>query len=147
MGASFSFSQRTGVLRQEPGGPTILLVQPVAHGLMTRRYIVSDSATAGPLAIFERAGRDWQVFDAAEAPLARVEEVEARSGFRRYVASVDGHEVCHYTWAMHGLGVWTAALDVEFLNHAVGRFDRSLAIALARLLEQHARRDSQRYSS
>jgi len=143
--AAFSFSQASGVLRQEPGGPEILRVQPVAHGLLKRRYAVTDRASV-TLAQFERAGRDWEVFDAAGNPTAHVEEAEARSGFRRYVARVDGRDLCRYTWAMQGLGVWTAELDLEFQTGGGPGFDRSIAIALAPLLEEHARLHSQRYA-
>jgi hypothetical protein len=96
------------------------------------------------VAAFEPDGSDWVVLDRFKQSMARIEEVEARPGYWRCRLLVGGSEVCKFTWGMHGLGVWTAEMDVEFARGSNARFDRRLALAFAPILEAHARRTSQR---
>jgi len=142
--AGFSFSGKDGQLRREPAGPPLLTVQPERGAWRFRSsYVVADASSGAIVAILEPRGVDWNVLDPLRQPLAQVEEVDARHGYRRYLLRVDQVEVCRFTWAMHGLGVWTAEMDVEFSDCAARRCDPSYAIALAPILESQARRASQ----
>ena len=146
--AGFSFSGKDGQLRREPDGPPLLTVQPEGGVWRFRvSYVVADASSGAVVAILEPRGVDWIVLDPFRQPLAQVEEVDARHGYRRYRMRVDQVEVCRFTWAMHGLGAWTAEMDVEFSEGAARRCDPSYAIALAPILESQARRASQWMSS
>lgn len=142
--SGFSFSGSNGVLRREPTGTPLLTVQPTG-GIWPFRssYAVTDTSSGGIIAILESAGKEWNVLDGSRRPLAQVEHVEGREGYCQYRMRVDQIEVCRFTWTMHGLGVWTAEMDVEFSDRAAGRCDPSWAMALAPILEAQARRSSQ----
>jgi hypothetical protein len=143
--AGFSFSGKDGLLRREPSGPSLLTVQPEGGAWPFRSsYVVAEASSGGIIGILEPAGADWNVLDRFRQPLAQVEKVDARRGYCRYRIRVDQAEVCRFTWAMHGFGVWTAEMDIEFSNGAAQRLDPSYAMALAPILESQARRTNQR---
>jgi hypothetical protein len=143
--ARFSFSWKTQVVRREPGGPELYALKPAErHGVLrARSYVVIDLAAGSPVGTLKPAGSEWEILDAAGAPAVRVVEENAGAGFARYVASAGEQVVCRFTWAMHGLSVASATLDVEFLPGCDAYLDRSLAIALAPLLEHKGRRKSE----
>jgi len=133
------------LLRREPSGPSLLTVQPERGAWPFRSsYVLAEASSGGIIGILEPAGADWNVLDRFRRPLAQVERVDARRGYCRYRIRVDQAEVCRFTWAMHGFGVWTAEMDIEFSNGAAQRLDPSYAMALAPILEAQARRTSQR---
>jgi hypothetical protein len=142
--ARFSFSWKTQVVRREPGGPELYSLKPAErHGVLrARSYVVIDLATGSTVGTLKPAGRDWEILDAVGAPAVRVVEEKAGVGFARYIASAGEQVVCRFTWAMHGMSVASAALDVEFLPGCDAFVDRALAIALAPLLEHKGRRAS-----
>jgi hypothetical protein len=143
--ARFSFSWRTRALRREPDGPDLQALRPAErHGpLRARSYLVIDLATGLPLGTLKPVGSEWEILDAAGTPAARVVEERAGAGFARYVASAGEQAVCRFTWAMLGLSVASAELDVEFLPGCDAFIDRALAMALAPILEHKARRRSE----
>jgi hypothetical protein len=55
----------------------------------------------------------------------------------RYVASVEGAEVCRYTWAA-GPRLENVVLEIEFAAEAP-LFNRALAVALGPFIEEEAR--------
>jgi hypothetical protein len=141
----FSFSWNTGVLRREPEGPDILTLragdrQGVFGG---RSHVVTDAAGA-TLGTLQPSRPEWVILDARGTAAARVVEDRSGVGLIGYVATVGEHAVCRFTWAMHGLSVASAGLDVEFLPAAEGRLDKALAMALAPILEHKARRANER---
>jgi hypothetical protein len=143
--ARFTFSWKTQVLRRAPDGPDLYALRPAErHGaLRARSYVVVDLATGSPVGTLKPVGPTWEILDAAGAPAVRVVEEKAGSGFARYIASAGDQVVCQFTWAMHGLSVASAELDVEFLPGCDAFLDRALAIALAPLLEHKGRRKSE----
>jgi hypothetical protein len=140
----FSFDRTTGVMRREPGGPTVLRVtRGDRHGVFAGRdHVVADGATGALIGTLRPAGSDYEIADASGAARARVVEKKSGVGHIGYVAIVDGQPVCRFTWAMQGLSVLSAGLDVEFLTPDPP-FDRALAIAIAPVLEHKARRASE----
>lgn len=138
--ARFSFSWNTGILRRERDGAPLLTIQTAGGLPWNPAYAVTDAASGAPLGILRRSGPDWEVVDAAGATIVRVLRAEARPGYVRYMASVPGREVCRFTWAMPALGVSSAELEIEFLPDAGPSFDRALALAIAPMLEEQARR-------
>ncbi len=143
--ARFSFSWKTHVLRREPDGPDLYAVRPAErHGaLRARSYVVIDLATGSPLGTLKPAGSEWEILDAAGTLVARVAAERAGAGFARYVATAGGQAIWRFTWAMQGLSVASAELDVELLPRCDAFADRTLAIALAPLLEHKGRRTSE----
>jgi hypothetical protein len=143
--ARFSFSWKTGMLRREPEGPDILALRTGdRHGVFAgRSHVVTDAAGA-TLGTLQPASPEWVILDASGTTVARVVEDRSGVGLIGYVATVGEHAVCRFTWAMHGLSVASAGLDVEFLPAAEGRLDRALAMALAPVLEHKARRANER---
>ena len=75
------------------------------------------------------------------APLVFILVSGRGAGFASYVASAGDHGT--FTWAMQGLSVASAELDVEFLPGCDAFVDRALAFALAPLLEHKGRRKSE----
>jgi hypothetical protein len=143
--AGFSFSGKDGLFRREPAGPSLLTVRPEGRAWPFRTsYIVAEPSSGGIIGILEPVGANWNVLDRFRRPLAQVEEVDARRGYCRYCIRVDHAEVCRFIWAMHGFGVWTAEMDIEFSKGAARRLDPSYAMALAPILESQTRRTSQR---
>ncbi len=143
--ARFSFSWKTQVVRREPNGPDLYALRPgERHGLLrARSYLVIDLAGGSPIGTLKPAGAEWEILDATGASVVRVVEERAGAGFARYVASAGDQVLCQYTWAMQGLSVASAALDVEFLPGCDSFVDRAMAIALAPLLEHKGRRKSE----
>lgn len=142
----FSFSWKTGVLRREPDGPDILALRAGdRHGVFAgRSHVVTDAATGATLGTLQPSRPEWVILDARGTAVARVVEDRSGVGLIGYVATVGEHAVCRFTWAMHGLSVASAGLDVEFLPAAESRLNKALAIALAPLLEHKARRANER---
>ena len=63
--------------------------------------------------------------------------------FRGFVGE---SEVCVFKWALAGLGVTAAQLEIVFRSEAIAAagLDRALAVANAPILEQQARMASER---
>jgi hypothetical protein len=133
-------------LRREPNGPDLLaVVPPRAPGLFTgREYVVVDAATHENLASLIPRGSDWEIVHASGSLIARVLQMRAGRGFASYSAMIGDDEVCKFKWALLGLTVVTAELDVEFGRDRKAGLDRGLAIILAPILEQQARLVSER---
>jgi hypothetical protein len=144
----FSFSWTTGVLRQEPSGPALLAVTPArAPGLFTSHaYAIADAATGETLASLVPRGADWEIVDPSGNHIARVLQTQAGSGFARYAAMIGEREACVFRWALNGLTVVSAELEIEFPRDDTS-FDRALAFAIAPILEQQARMTSERSRS
>jgi len=144
--AQFSFSWRTGILRREPNAPDLVAVMPArAPGLFTgREYVVVAAATRENLASLIPRGSDWEIVHASGSVIARVLRLKAGRGFASYSAMIGDDEVCKFTWALQGLTVLTAELDVEFTRDQSAGLDRGLAMILAPILEQQARLVSER---
>jgi hypothetical protein len=144
--AQFSFSWATGILRREPNGPDLLaLVPPRAPGLfMGRQYAVVDAITRENLASLVPRGSDWEIVHPSGSLIARVVQSTAGRGFARYHAMIGDDEVCNFKWALQGLTVMGAELEVEFERDRSAGLDRGLAIILAPVLEQQARLVSER---
>lgn len=144
--ARFSFSSASGIVRREPDGPDLAVLRADGRtGLIGRRtYAVEDPATGALLGRLVPSGREWDIVHGSGDPVARVQEVSISIGVWTYVAVAGGREMCRFTWALQGLTVNSAEMDVEFLEGWDGRFDRVLAIALAPMIEHRARLARQR---
>jgi hypothetical protein len=144
--AQFSFSWRTGILRREPNGPDLLAVVPPRNpGLFRgRQYEVVDAATRENLASLVPRGSDWEIVHPSGSLIARVLQLTAGRGFASYHAMIGDDEVCKFKWALQGLTVLTAELEVEFGRDQRAGLDRGLAMILAPILEQQARLVSER---
>ena len=140
----FSFSESDCVFRRASDGVPVLKVQRAGSRWSLNASHVIAAPSGAIVGTLEHDGADWNVFDAFCRLIARVEEVETRKGYFRYGIRVDQTEVCRFTWAMHGLGVWTAEMDIEFFAATAGALDPVYALALAPILEAKARRTSQR---
>ena len=55
--------------------------------------------------------------------------------------------VCRFKWALHGLTVASAELEVEFARGQNAALDRAVAMVIAPILEQQARLVSERSRS
>jgi hypothetical protein len=82
---------------------------------------------------------DWQIVDADEQPVADAAQSSASFQQTTWIISAGGEEWCRLA-AVMGATAASAEVQIEFLPASDGRFDRSLAIALAPLLEERARR-------
>jgi hypothetical protein len=144
--ARFSFSSRSGVVRREPDGPDLAAVRADGRtGLVGRHtYSVEDLATGALLGRLVPSGREWDMVHGSGSLVARVREESTGVGPWTYVAVTGDREMCRFTWALQGLSVNSAEMDVEFLEGWDGRFDRVLAIALAPMIEHRARLARQR---
>jgi hypothetical protein len=140
--APLSFSMSDGVLRRMPTAEPLLTVKPESGPWSLKTVYVIAEPSGAVIGRLERDGSDWNVVDQTRQPIAQVQEVETRKGYFRYCMRANGIDVARFTWAMHGLGVWTAAMDVEFA--AAAPLPPMYAIALAPILEGKARRTSQR---
>jgi hypothetical protein len=69
------------------------------------------------------------------------EVLQSSASFQQtvYTLAAGGQELCRLT-AVMGATAASAEVQIEFLPAAVGRLNRSLAIALAPLVEERARR-------
>jgi hypothetical protein len=139
----FSFSEQDGLLRRQSDGRSVLTVRPDGNRWSLKTSYAVGDPSGGVIGILERDGGDWHVLDRFRRPLAEVQEDETRKGYFRYSMRAGGVEVCRFTWAMQGLGVWSAEMDVEFCDAPTGRLDPAYAMALAPILEARARRTSQ----
>jgi len=144
--ARFSFSWKSGILRREPHGPDLLVLRAAdRQGLFAARsHDVLDPATGATLGTLQPSGPEWVILDVRGTPVARVVEEKSGVGFISYIATVGEHARCRYTWAMQGVSVASAALDVEFLPGSDRTIDKALAMALALILEHKARRANER---
>jgi hypothetical protein len=144
----YVFSWYTGILQRAPNGPALLAVAPPKRPgrFFSGEYVVRDAATGAVLGRLVPTGRDWEVLDPAGRADMRV--FEEHAGFRRakFVAKIDNKAVCLFSWAIAGVTVHSAVLDVEFPPGVDARLDRSLAIAIAPILEQKARLTSEWYT-
>jgi hypothetical protein len=143
----FSFSWSTGVIRREPDGPDLIAVRKREgqSWFSSPSYTVIDLATGASLAMLTPQGADWQIANARGETLGTVVQDRVGIGNLHYVAHVGPHHVCSFVWAMHGLSVFSAELDIEFAQDCDERFDRSIAMGLAPLIEQKARLTSERH--
>jgi hypothetical protein len=138
-GATFVFTWSDGVLRRDRDDSPLLTVAAVAGVPMRRSYGVNHAVTGAPIGTIDPDGPDWDVRDPSRGTLTRVSRTEGRPGFLRWMAVGTGGDACRFTWTM-GLGVTTAEVEIEFLPTAPPGFDRGVAIVLACLLEEQARR-------
>jgi hypothetical protein len=146
----FSFSWRTGVLRQEPAGAELLAIKPPRPpGLFVgRTYEVIDSRTGQTMAKFIPRGSDWEIEHPSGEIAARILRDTSGVAFVRYRALIGDAEVCQFKWALAGLSVTSAQLEIVFPDQtpAGPLLDRALALAIAPVLEQQARMTSERHS-
>lgn len=142
----FSFSWTSGILRQEPDGPDLLTITPARPpGLFTSHsYAIADVATGECLANLMPAGADWEVVHPSGEAIARILRETAERGFAKYVAMIGQQEACRFKWALHGLSVMSAELEVDCAVDGPAQLDRALAVAIAPILEQQARMTSER---
>jgi len=146
----FSFSWETGVLRHEPAGAELLKLIPAkAPGLFSSRpYSVVNPGTGEPIARFVPRGSDWEIEHPSGDVAARILREASGSGFVEFRGFVGESEVCVFKWALAGLGVTAAQLEIVFRSEAIAAagLDRALAVAIAPILEQQARLVSERAS-
>ena len=137
---------KSGIVRREPDGPDLAAVRADGRtGLVGRHtYAVEDLATGALLGRLVPSGREWDIVHGSGSLVARVREESTGIGPWTYVAVTGDREMCRFTWALQGLSVNSAEMDVEFLEGWDGRFDRVLAIALAPMIEHRARLARQR---
>jgi hypothetical protein len=143
--ARYSLSWTTGAIRREPDGAAILTVRaaPVAGVFGHRSYAVADYRTGAAIGTLAPNGFDWEMRDPAGRTFASVLEVERGAGRARYIAKAGEQEIVRFVWGFTGMTVLSTELEVEFLPGAHDRA-RALAIALGPILEQRARRSSER---
>jgi hypothetical protein len=138
--SEFSFSWATGVLRREPGGPDLLRLNAAErHDLLKRAYEVSDPATGAVIGRLLPQAADWQIVDAVGQRVAEVVQSSASFQQTSYVITAGGEELCRLA-AVMGATAARAEVQIEFLPASDGRLERSLAIALAPIIEERARR-------
>lgn len=137
--SEFSFSWATGVLRRVPDGPDVFRLEPAErHDVLKRAYLVSDPVGGAAIGKLLPQGDDWQIADGEGQVIAEVVQSTARFEQTTYTMTADGEERCRLT-AVMGATAASAEVQIEFLPAAGGTFDRSLAIALAPLVEERAR--------
>jgi hypothetical protein len=138
--SEFSFSWATGVLRRASGGPEIFRLQAAErHDLLKRTYVVSDSMTGAIIGKLLPHAADWQIVGPDERPVADVVQASASFQQTTWIISASGEEWCRLV-AVMGATAASAEVQIEFLTASDGRLDRTLAVALAPLLEERARR-------
>ena len=138
--SEFSFSWATGILRREPGGPDFLRLHAgERHDLLKRAYDVSDPATGAVIGRLLPQAADWQIVDAIGQPVADVVQSSASFNQTSYAITAGGEDLGRLV-AVMGATAASAEVQIEFLPASVGRFNRSLAIALAPLIEDRTRR-------
>jgi hypothetical protein len=138
--SEFSFSWATGILRRSSGGQEIFRLQAAERrDLLKRAYVVSDAVTGVVVGKLLPHAADWQIVDADERPVA--DAVQTSPSFQQttWVVSAGGEEWCRLV-AVMGATAASAEVQIEFLPPSDGKFERSLAIALAPLVEERARR-------
>lgn len=139
----FSFSWTNGLLKQQPAGNDLAkIVPPRSPGLFwDRKYEVVDAGTGHSIARFVPRGQDWEITDPSDALIARVLRDSSR-GLVKFRAMIGEREVVRFKWALAGLSVYSAQLEIEFLTSPTQQqcsLDRLLAITIAPILEQRAR--------
>ena len=140
------FSWDTGQLRRTRDGAVLLTIAPPgAPGLfLNRSYAVSDG-TGAPQGTLEPTGdADWTIKFASGDREIVVRRGRTGVGFGRFVASRDERELCRFTWTLEAT-VRSAELELEFLPDADPAL-RTLAMALAPLLELRSRLRSERHN-
>jgi hypothetical protein len=148
----FSFSWTNGVLTQQPEGKDLAkIIPPRSPGLFRdRKYDVVDAAAGHTIARFVPRGQDWEITDPSDALIARVLRDNSRS-IVTFRAMIGEAEVVRFKWALAGLSVHSAELEVEFVPAAATgdqrSLDRLLAIAIAPILEQRLRVQHERANS
>jgi hypothetical protein len=144
----YMFSWNTGILQRAPDGPALLAVTPPRRPgrFFSGEYVVRDAADGTLVGRLVPTGSGWEVVGAAGRTDMTI--FEEHAGFRRakFTAKIHGQEVCVFSWAIAGITVHSAALDIEFLPGSDAPFDKSLAIAIAPILEQKARLTSEWYT-
>ena len=139
----FSFSWSDGLLRQHPALKDLAKITPAdSPGLFwERQYEVVEPATGQILARFVPRGEDWEITDRSDVLIARVLR-DSKHGIVKFRAMIGEGEAVRFKWALAGLSVYSAQLEVEFLtppNEQPRSLDRVLAIAIAPILEQRVR--------
>jgi hypothetical protein len=139
----FSFSWTNGLLKQHPAGKDLAKITPAdSPGLFwDRKYEVVDPATGHTIARFVPQGEDWEITDPSDVLIARV-LCDSKHGIVRFRAMIGEAEAVRFKWALAGLSVYSAQLEIEFLtspNQQPRSPDRVLAIAIAPILEQRVR--------
>ena len=136
----FSFSWTNGLLRQHPARKALAKITPPdSPWLGDRKYEVVDPATGHPIARFIPRGDDWEITDPSDVLLARVLR-DSRHPIVKFRAMIGETETVRFKWALAGLTVYSAQLEVEFLTSPQQpSLDRVLAIAIAPMLEQRLR--------
>jgi hypothetical protein len=144
--ARFSFSWKTGLIRREPAGPDLVVVEPAECRslLSARSYAVIDSVSAARLATIVPHGPQWDIVDPVGHSIGRVEKDNEAPGFASYVAIVNDEVVCRFTWGMPGYLSHSSELEVEFLRGTNAPFERAVMIALGPILEHKSRMASER---
>jgi hypothetical protein len=138
--SEFSFSWATGLLRRAPAGPQILRLQAAErHDFLKRAYSVGDPVTGAVIGRFLPQGDDWQITDGHGQVMAEVLQSSASFNQTMYTITAGGEELCRLT-AVMGATAASSEVQVEFLPARAQTFDRSLAIALAPIIEDRTRR-------
>jgi hypothetical protein len=106
---------------------------------LKRAYVVSDAVSGAVIGKLLPHAADWQIVDANERPVAAAVRASASFQQTTWVVSAGGEEWCRLV-AVMGATAASAEVQIEFLPASEGRFDRSLGIALAPLLEERSRR-------
>jgi hypothetical protein len=139
----FSYSWADGLLKQRPAGNDLVkIIPPRSPGLFwDRKYDVIAPSTGHTIARFVPRGQDWEITDPSDVLIARVLR-DSSLGLVKFRAMMGEREVVRFKWALAGLSVSSAELEVEFLASSGEErpsLDRVLAIAIAPILEQRAR--------
>ena len=106
---------------------------------MKRAYDVSDPATGAVIGRLLPQAADWHIVDACGQRVADVVQSSASFQQTSYVITAGGEELCRLV-AVMGATAASAEVQIEFLPASDGRLERSLAIALAPIIEERARR-------
>lgn len=139
----FSFSWTNGLLRQHPARKDLAKITPAdSPGLFwERRYELVEPATGQILARFVPRGEDWEITDPSDVLIAHVLR-DSKHGIVKFRAMIGEAEAVRFKWALAGLSVYSAQLEIEFLTSPDKQppsLDRVLAIAIAPILEQRVR--------
>ena len=100
-------------------------------------------ATGTPIGRLVPSGSDWELVNPFGDTIANVLQTN-RGAVVCHSATVGAREVCRFTWAMQGLSIHSAELDIEFAPDADVPFDRALMMALAPLLDERAQINERR---
>ena len=138
-----SFSWQTGAVRKEPTGPDLLFVRPgERHGLLARAYnVVAPGGRV--IGTFVPRDADWEIQDGSGRTIGHAANYHVSYARATHVIAVGEREVCRLTWVA-GATPAVGEVDIEFLPAGDRRFDRALAVALAPILEDDARRARRR---